>query len=528
MNTIYKIAKFIISLPLFGVTNVPTTMHDARLARYVPKIKDSDFSYNPMHTPIARCYKSELTRHKNASGATLLDDGFSAFLIRAAIARMAIHTIDLQTYIYDNDLPSRILLDELKNAADRGVKVRILLDDYGTNSDIVDVMVLNQHPNIEIKVFNTVAYRAKCLYYPQFFMEFNRLNSRMHNKLFIVDSIAYITGGRNVGSNYFYPETSANFSDTDVLFIGDMTRYAEKSFNEYWNHHLSIPASVFPKSKSRRARRRVERRVDNFKTRDGTDARKYNTLISMIMHEFQTRQFDFHWGRGQFLADSPDKVEMPLANKENYFGDIVRELGRLWRQTTKSVYLSAAYFVPGYGGLENILHEEKSGVHITIVTNSLASTNAPTVYAKWEKYRKMLIDGGADVYEFMPSAENRQQRRDRHERRHIVFSALHSKTIVFDDKISWIGSFNLDPRSTFFNTENVSIFRSSTFAKRLRAAIMNDAQNAWHVGYRANQTIWTGRRPNDNRIRKYYYAPDAGILKRIWKTLCKLIPEKYV
>ena len=205
-----------------GCTTVPTSTTDKRLENYTPK------------TPIAKCYARELNSRDGISGATLIEDGLSAFVIRAAFARMATKTIDLQTYIYSNDFSSKVLIAELKRAADRGVKVRILLDDYGTKSDIVDVMLLNQHPNIEVKVFNPVANRSRLLYYPQFLMDFNRLNSRMHNKLFIVDNIAYITGGRNVGSNYFYPETAANFSDTDVLFIGDMTKYATASFDEYW------------------------------------------------------------------------------------------------------------------------------------------------------------------------------------------------------------------------------------------------------------------------------------------------------
>ena len=370
-----------------GCTTVPTSMNDndARLENYAPKITKADFAYNPYETPIARVYATELKSGDDVSGATLIQDGLSAFVVRSAFARMATKTIDLQTYIYSNDFSSKILIAELKNAADRGVKVRILLDDYGTKSDIVDVMLLNQHPNIEVKVFNAVPNRTKILYYPQFLTDFNRLNSRMHNKLFIVDNVAYITGGRNVGSNYFYPETASNFSDTDVLFIGDMTRFATDSFNEYWQHHLSIPASVFPKATSKKALYKLERSFTEISRKNMDNAQMYNNIINMAQQEYQDRKFDFSWGRGKFLADPPEKVEMTMAEKECYRGDIIKALQHLWAQTTDSVYMSAAYFVPGQGGLEHILHEENSGVHMTIVTNSLASTNAPTVYAKWEK-----------------------------------------------------------------------------------------------------------------------------------------------
>ena len=512
-----------------GCTTIPTTTADERLANYSPKVTAADFDYNPMQTPIAQCYATELARDDGISGATLIEDGLSAFVIRAAFARMATKTIDLQTYIYSNDFSSKVLIGELKNAADRGVKVRILLDDYGTKSDIAYVMLLNQHPNIEVKVFNPVANRTRLLYYPQFLLDFNRLNSRMHNKLFIVDNVAYITGGRNVGSNYFYPETASNFSDTDVLFIGDMTKYATASFDEYWNYHLSIPASVFPNSKSQRATRRLEKKFDEIERKSADAISEYNKIISLAMDEYKNKKFDFSWGRGKFLADPPSKVEMTMSEKEKYRGDIICALQRLWTQTKDSVYMSAAYFVPGQGGLEHMLNEEKSGVHMTIVTNSLASTNAPTVYAKWEKYRGRLIESGADVYEFMLSAENlRGQEHDR-ERKQSSFSVMHSKTIVFDDDISWIGSFNLDPRSAYYNTENVAIFESRDFADKLREMIIRDTKTSWHVTLDDDgDAVWTGRRPGDKKSRVYHHSPDTSIFRRIWKSLTNLVPEKFV
>lgn len=524
-----KVAFWIFSLPLMGCTTVPTTITDTRLNDYVPKITPADFVYNPYETPIAQIYKKELNKEENISGATLIEDGLSAFVIRSAFARMATKTIDLQTYIYSNDFSSKVLIAELKNAADRGVKVRILLDDYGTKSDIVDVTLLNQHPNIEVKIFNTVPNRTKILYYPQFLTDFNRLNSRMHNKLFIVDNFAYITGGRNVGSNYFYPETASNFSDTDVLFVGNMTKFATNSFNEYWNHHLSIPAEVFPKAKSKKALKKLEKSFVELGRKSTENVQMYNNIINMAQQEYKNKKFDFSWGYGKFLADPPEKVEMTMNEKEQYRGDIIKALKHLWNKTSNSVYMSAAYFVPGQGGLEHILHEEKSGVHMTIVTNSLASTNAPTVYAKWEKYRKKLIESGADVYEFMVSAENLRGKEHDRERKQSSFSVLHSKTMVFDDNISWIGSFNLDPRSAYYNTENVAIFESRDFAEKLRNMIIKDTQTSWHVTLDdKGNPVWTGKRPGDTQPRVHKHAPDTSVLRRLWKSICNLVPEKFV
>lgn len=523
-----RFSMFICALPLIGCTTIPTSTHDARLDGYTPKITERDFEYNPMATPIATRYADELAAGDDISGATLIEDGLSAFVIRAAFARMATKTIDLQTYIYSNDFSSRILVAELKRAADRGVRVRILLDDYGTKSDIVDVMLLNQHPNIEVKVFNTVANRNRLLYYPQFLMDFNRLNSRMHNKLFIVDNVAYITGGRNVGSNYFYPETASNFSDTDVLFLGPMTKFATDSFNEYWNYHLAIPASVFPKASSKRAMRKLEENVAKMEQSEAEQIKNYNSIISLAQREFENKKFDFSWGRGKFLADHPSKVEMSTTEKEQYNGEIMRALTKLWKQTHDSVYISAAYFVPGKMGMEQMLAEEKSGTHITVVTNSLASTNAPTVYAKWEKYRRQLIESGADVYEFMLSAENLRGKEHDRERKQSSFSVLHSKTMVFDDNISWIGSFNMDPRSAYYNTENVAIFESGEFAQRLRDMIIDDTKTSWHVTLDGTSPVWTGIRSGDTAPRIYRRSPDTTIFRRIWKTIMHVVPEKFV
>lgn len=528
MGILKKASLFVLALPLVGCTTVPTSTHDSRLAGYTPKITAADFDYDPMKTPLARCYEKELAQEHNISGATLIEDGLSAFVIRAAFARMATKTIDLQTYIYSNDFSSKVLIGELKNAADRGVKVRILLDDYGTKSDIVDVMLLNQHPNIEVKVFNAVSNRARFLYYPQFLVDFNRLNSRMHNKLFIVDNVAYITGGRNVGSNYFYPETASNFSDTDVLFLGNMTRYATDSFNEYWDHHLSIPASVFPKANSKKAMKRLERGFAEYSEKSADAVKNYNSIINMAVHEYKTKNFDFSWGHGKFLADPPSKVEMTMREKEQYRGEIISTLQDLWSKTKNEVFLSAAYFVPGQGGLEHMLREENSGVHLTIVTNSLASTNAPTVYAKWEKYRNKLIESGADVYEFMLSAENLRGKEHDRERKQSSFSVLHSKTIVFDDNIAWIGSFNLDPRSAYFNTENVAIFESREFAKKLRDMIVSDTVTSWHVTLDNGDPRWTGWRTGDAGPKTYRRSPDTSVWRRMWKSLCGLVPEKFV
>lgn len=512
---------------LVGCTSVPLSMTKVPESEYTPKITIEDFNYDPYQTPIAKVYAKEL-KAPEISGASLIDDGLAAFVIRAAFARMATKTIDLQTYIYSNDFSSKILIAELKNAADRGVKVRILLDDYGTNSDLVDVMMLNHHPNIEVKVFNVFKYRNSLVHYPQFLFDFNRLNSRMHNKLFIVDNVSVITGGRNIGSNYFYPETSSNFSDTDVLFVGDIAHQSTTYFNEYWDYHRSIPASLFPSTKSERRLRKLQKHLTEVIDESKQDLKLYNDIIERAQEEYKSRGFDFYWGNGKMLSDPPEKVDMTKKEKKTYDNTIVNELRDLWHNTDQSMYISASYFVPGKEGVASMISEEKKGVRVMVVTNSLSSTNAPTVYAKWEKYRPQLIENGVEVYEFMKAAENLRGENNDMIKKRSSFSVLHSKTMVFDDEMSWIGSFNMDPRSALYNTENVAIFDNPEFAVEVRDMIIKDSQTSWHVTRKDGKTYWTGKRSKDKEVKTYTNSPDTSYFWRVWTWLTKIVPESLV
>ena len=200
--------------------------------------------FDPVLTAIGMPYQNKLKQNPTITGGMLVSDGLDAFLHRAYLARMAEKSIVLQTYIYKNDLASRILMHEIWLAAQRGVIVKMLIDDNGLDSDFSDIIALNSHPNIEVKIFNPYKNRSKILRYPEMVFDFNRINHRMHNKLFIVDDIALIIGGRNIADNYFDQNHHINFVDTDVLFIGNVAMEGKKNFYEYWNFHRSIPVSL--------------------------------------------------------------------------------------------------------------------------------------------------------------------------------------------------------------------------------------------------------------------------------------------
>ena len=306
----YMLITFFIILGIVLIASSATVIYSTKnLPRdYKNKISAKIIipPFNILDTPISSVYKDELIDNPKKSGAMLIKSGKVAFLHRIALVRMARYSVELQTYIYENDVTSRILMHELKMAADRGVKVRIIVDDNGLSSDTSDIMLLNYHPNIQVKIFNPYEYRSKILKYPQFLFNISRLNYRMHNKLFIVDGSAVIIGGRNVASNYFDDSAEMNFSDTDVLFIGKLAQDALGSFEEYFSYHKSIPVDVFPNHNNPKeledlVNNIVEINYERFqfdKLRDGKE-----------LHAYIESKLKGQTGKGYLLLDEVQEID---------------------------------------------------------------------------------------------------------------------------------------------------------------------------------------------------------------------------
>ena len=462
---------------------------------------------------IGSVYSKELKDNPDGSGAVLIENGVYALLHRVALARMAKYTIELQTYIYENDLVSRLLMRELKAAADRGVIVRIIVDDNGLDSDHSDIMTLDYHPNIEVKVFNPFKYRSRALRYPQYAVDLPRVNYRMHNKLYIVDGIATIIGGRNVAANYFDANAVMNFSDTDVLFIGKIAKDSLESFNKYWDYHKSVPARAFPDQNKPHRLNEIDAEIAQMEVEHPVEYMKYQRLIDEFILHYNAKDYEIYWGNGTLIADNPDKSE---GHGEK--SPIMTALRYLWSITEKSVYISSAYLVPGMKGTQNIIDAAKKGLEVNILTNSLSSTDAFIVYSVWRKYRDMLVSNGINVYEFRSEGYKVKSQIS-------SGASLHSKAIVFDDKISWVGSFNLDPRSADINTEVVAAFNCPEFAVKLRENIEKDMspEHSWHLTGKKGNIIWTTVR--DGKEEVFDRSPDTSLGTRFLMMLMTLMPE---
>ena len=516
----YMLMAFFIVLGIILIASSATVIYSTKnLPRdYKNKISSKIIvpPFNILNTPISTVYKDELMQNPKKSGAMLIKSGKVAFLHRIALVRMAKYSIELQTYIYENDVTSRILMHELKLAADRGVKVRIIVDDNGLSSDTSDIMILNYHPNIQVKVFNPYKYRSKVLKYPQFLFNISRLNYRMHNKLFIVDGSAVIIGGRNVASNYFDDSADMNFSDTDVLFIGKLAQDALGSFDEYFSYHKSIPVDVFPNHNNPKELDNLVQDIVSKSVYYQQEKEIFNEAVNLFIESFNAKKFPIYWGNARLIADSPKKAE-----GGEHISPIIDALDGLWKETRKSIYISAAYFVPGKNGTANLINGAKNGIDINILTNSLSSTDATVVYSGWDRYRDDLIKNGIKVYEFRNEGYKVYNR-------HNSGASLHSKTIVVDDKISWIGSFNLDGRSAIYNTEVIAAFFNVDFAKILRQAMEQDMSEyiSWHL-YNDNGKIkWKTNRDGKEIIATH--SPDTTLLNRFTTFLLKVIPEKLI
>ncbi len=464
-------------------------------------------------THIGKVYEKELTSNPDKSGAVLIENGVFALFHRIALARMAKYTIELQTYIYENDLLSRLLMKELKAAADRGVIVRILVDDNGLDSDFSDIMTLDYHKNIEVKVFNPYKYRARALRISQLAFNFLRMNYRMHNKLYIVDNSAVIIGGRNIAANYFDGNPEINFSDTEVLFIGKIAKESVNSFNKYWNYHKSIPARVFPEQDKFERLHKIEEEIELIEKNHSKEYRQYQEMIDKFIIHYNAKDYEIYWGNGALIADDPEKSE-----GSGEISPIITALEYLWAVSNKSVHISSAYLVPGKLGVKDMIEAKNKGMVVKVLTNSLSSTDVPPAYSAWRKYRDILAKNGVDVFEY---------RKEGYKVKSYSGSgaSLHSKVLVFDDEITWVGSFNIDPRSALYSTEVVAAFNNKDFAIKMREYIEKDMSNdrSWKVSMEKGKIVWKTFRNGKEEV--FYHSPDTTSMQRFLMFLMVALPE---
>ena len=401
-------------------------------------------------TPSTKYINAELRNHDKQSGFRLLTKSNDALMSRIALVDHAQHSIDLQYYIFKNDETGRLLAQHLLAAADRGVRVRILLDDINLSHQDRMLDALDVHEKIEVRLFNPYRTRSPSMASKigQFLIEGPRLNRRMHNKSFIADNTAAVIGGRNIGNDYFDAGRDTNFRDLDLIAIGPVVQQASAIFDEYWNCDAAFPVKALsnpkdPKGDLERLRSSLARDARKFEQSDYA----MNVLEELPEGATGDRWGSWFWGNAETVADKPEKIEVRRDAPELRIGP---RLKAMIDGAQSEVDITSPYFVPGAEGTSFLTGLSRRGVSTKILTNSLASTDEPAAHAGYAHYRRPLLEGGVELYELRPTVGAAQPATAQGTSSGV---SLHAKSVVVDRKYVFIGSLNMDQRSKLLNTE---------------------------------------------------------------------------
>ena len=456
-------------------------------------------------TTVGALFQEAADKHPGLSGFSLAQHGENAFLARLAMADLAEKTLDAQYYIWDSDTTGRILASRLMRAADRGVRVRILIDDhYQTGEKDFLIAALDGHPNIEIRLFNPITNRFwRAL---SFLADFGRSNHRMHNKLLVMDNAVGIVGGRNIGDVYFGVQTDHNYRDLDVLTTGPIVSEISASFDMFWNSEWAIPVgAVVDELPTEEERQAIVKRLE-----ENVSAAGYPYPIHESVDELRARlvqiRDNFIWAPGNVVVEDPSRVKT-----EAEIGVIHNALRQRLSEVEREVLIESPYFVLPDPSIERVRQLTARGVKVRALTNSAASNDVISAHAGYANTRTKLLKAGAELYELRPDTNM--------ERRWKVLSsraALHCKSVVFDRKSVFIGSFNLDPRSSTLNTEVGVMINSPEIASQV-AKIMDEGVSpgsAFHVTLDNNDNlVWTAE--NNGEKVQYDKDPETNIWERL-------------
>ncbi|MFT5295279.1 MAG: putative cardiolipin synthase [Colwellia sp.] len=424
---------------------------------------------------------------KNKTGVYVLEQGTEAMLSRAWLSEHAQETIDVQYFIFSADNVGLIATDYLVKAAERGVNVRVLVDDIMVDASGNELLKLAAHKNFSIKIYNPKANVGKNIAEKLFNLttDFHGLNQRMHNKTFTVDGKVSITGGRNVADEYFGYDHQFNFRDRDVLLVGGITHEIERSFNQFWDSELSVPVEQLISSERKHdtnydALHQYACNPINFVPEVREQINEIPKAFLEIKEEGQ-----FHWLEGvEYISDIPGK------NNQNKFlgggGISTDRLVSLVKNAKKSVIIQTPYLVTTSLSRNLFKALVDRGVEVKILTNSLASNDNLEAFSGYQRDRKALLETGALIYEFKPDAQIRKKIMSdvmHNQLKDVPIFGLHAKSMVIDDEITVIGTFNVDPRSANLNTESITIIPSKKIALSVKSGMLEEMkpENAWQT-----------------------------------------------
>jgi len=446
----------------------------------------------PDPIPLSQYLMPYAEKMQNSTGVYVLEEGIESLLSRGWLTHKAEKTIDIQYFIFTADNIGLIAADYLIKAADRGVKIRLLVDDLMVDAKGDELLKLDAHENLSIKIYNPLANIGKNIFQKMvnLTINFHGFNQRMHNKTFTVDGKVSITGGRNVADEYFGYDHEYNFRDRDVLLLGGSVSEIESSFEDFWNDELSVSVTKLVKAED------TESSTSDLVNYDALhqyacDPKNYVPLVREKMKKIpeaflqQAAKGKVYWLQDvEYISDIPGKN-----NKNKFLGGkglSTDKLIELVRNAKKSIIIQTPYLVTTDLSRDLFKALTAKGVEIKILTNSLASNDNLEAFNGYQRDRQKLLETGVEIYEFKPDAEIRKkimsEVMDKQLTTPPIFG-LHSKSMVIDDEITVIGTFNLDPRSANLNTESITVIPSKALTLEVKQGMLEEMepQNAWQT-----------------------------------------------
>ncbi|WP_416361314.1 phospholipase D family protein [Marinobacter sp.] len=475
------------------------------------------------NTRLGSAIAPKAAKHPDDSGIVFLPNAYDAFAARALLAEGADASLDVQYYIWQADITGIMLLDVLYRAAERGVRVRLLLDDNGISGLDETLAALDTHPNIEVRLFNPFVVRSpKWIGY---LTSFSRLNHRMHNKSFTADNQAAIIGGRNIADEYFGAGSGALFADLDVLAIGPVVNELSRDFDRYWTSASAYPASaILPEPGEEDLAKVVETARE---CSASTEASQYVCAVaeSEFLKNLLAGDLEFVWSPVSMVSDDPAKV----LGEKSETGLMSRQLAQAMGNPEHSITLVSPYFIPTKAGVEMFQKLERQGVQVRVLTNSLEANDVAMVHAGYAKYRKPLLEAGVQLFELRKvPGEEPVERSLQDNLMGSSSSSLHAKTFAVDGKRLFVGSFNFDPRSVHINTELGFVIESPELAGLMENHFEEQVRvTAYEVVLDDEGDLQWIERNGDEEIR-HGHDPGVGVFKRMMVSVFSFLPIEHL
>ena len=475
------------------------------------------------NTDLVTAISAQNQIHPDLSGYHPIVTGANAFAARSILTGMANRNIDVQYYIWHNDQAGQLLLKDLWDAAERGVIVRLLLDDFN-NTAKFDQHLLRfaSHPNIAVRIINPLMHRKFQVL--NYVTGLPRINRRMHNKSMTFDKQITIIGGRNIGDEYLSNDQSSQFADLDVLLIGKVVADIDNSFMDYWSSPISFDVETLvrlDKGASSDFLSSLDH-LKNDKNLPRSSLSMYRSAIedSSIDTDLINKRIPFRWSNMQFLSDDVGKLTKSVPTDTN----LVQQLRTLLGRPSKQLTIISSYFVPTKDGVDTLVQLADSGVKIKILTNSFDATDVTAVHSGYSQWRPKMLRAGIKIYELKSTASEEQRENKLWKARSQSSTSLHAKTFAVDDHQVFIGSYNVDPRSANINTEMGVIINDDELARQLHEALDDDLLNqAYEVKIlEGGELQW--HTIVDGKPIIYGAEPKVDIADHAWLTIMSWLP----